>query len=379
MRDQWKAEDDHRDQKYWRGRSRSGSRSRDKPGRRHGSPEPPLQRRRTSKRDHISDRDRTIDTGRSTTGYRPSSRLYPERNRRRSRSIERYQPVSREVERPQDISSADTYKPQHHRESEDRRPAKDHKARSPSRSRNHPHQPFRSRRSRSPTRSGRVNKHEKREKRPLRSRSPLYKENRSGRREDIPPADSYLPKREVRQRSPPTRRKGRRAPSPIHSHEPSPRRRIRSRSTSRHRSSAVSRIYREDSAEFCDSRSSTPPPSSKPSGGKRRPNMYPSARPIQSVVNDRNAPRPIPSFDSQNTHDPMDGDAQIRESYPMHGMRSNSRPHRPPIDTRSNYSQSPSYVTPNNSHHTSPQSGSPFAGGRGNWSGQQQYHGQPTG
>lgn len=56
----------------------------------------------------------------------------------------------------------------------------------------------------------------------------------------------------------------------------------------------------------------------------------------------------------------------MRDPYPNQG-----RPTRPPVDTRS-YSNTPPYATPS---HLSPQSQSPYHGGRGGWSGQQPYYG----
>lgn len=66
----------------------------------------------------------------------------------------------------------------------------------------------------------------------------------------------------------------------------------------------------------------------------------------------------------------------------MHGMKatemqSTPRPRRPNIDTRQSYATSSQYMTPNSSHHGSPQSGSPFGASRGGWGAQQQhFHGQ---
>ncbi|OJD33008.1 cmgc cdk crk7 protein kinase [Diplodia corticola] len=61
----------------------------------------------------------------------------------------------------------------------------------------------------------------------------------------------------------------------------------------------------------------------------------------------------------------------MRDGYPNQG-----RPPRPPVDTRS-YSHTPPYATPN---HVSPQSQSPYPGGRGGgWGGQQPYYGSHHG
>lgn len=65
-----------------------------------------------------------------------------------------------------------------------------------------------------------------------------------------------------------------------------------------------------------------------------------------------------------------EGDKRMREGYPNQG-----RPSRPPVDTRS-YSHTPPYATPS---HASPQSQSPYPGGRGGWGGQQPYYGSHHG
>lgn len=135
---------------------------------------------------------------------------------------------------------------------------------------------------------------------------------------------------------------------------------------------------------------------SRPSYRKRRPSrslvdfqrasdktkkMQSSTQPIQSILDDNtrppSPPRPIPSFDS-DSHD----SGGVRETFPLHGMKANEvhgaiRPGRPQVDTRQSYSTSPQW-TPTSSHHGSPQSGSPFSHGRGGWGGQpQHFHGQP--
>lgn len=120
-------------------------------------------------------------------------------------------------------------------------------------------------------------------------------------------------------------------------------------------------------------------------GSRSEQNMN-STKPIRSIVDESarspSPPRPIPSFDADNTSDAADGDASLREAFPMHGMRASdvrgnqrSRPARPPVDSRQ-YSTSPQYVTPTGSYHGSPQSTSPYSGGRGGWGGQPPYHPQ---
>ncbi|KAH0559599.1 hypothetical protein GP486_003883 [Trichoglossum hirsutum] len=96
-------------------------------------------------------------------------------------------------------------------------------------------------------------------------------------------------------------------------------------------------------------------------------------------------PRPIPSFTDSDDHDLIDGDARMREAFPMHGMKATdvsrpspaavSQPAPAPINTRQHYSNSSQYVGPNSNHHLSPQSQSPYGNGRG-WGGQQHFNGQ---
>lgn len=114
-----------------------------------------------------------------------------------------------------------------------------------------------------------------------------------------------------------------------------------------------------------------------------------TSRPIQSVVDDSaRSPspfRPIPSLDNPDQTHLGDSDDHMRDSFPMHGMRpsdarNSRRPTRPHVDTRQQYTTSPQYVTPTDSRHGSPLSGSPYSGNRGSWAGQQPpqpYHGQP--
>lgn len=131
------------------------------------------------------------------------------------------------------------------------------------------------------------------------------------------------------------------------------------------------------------SRQSSRSPSSERAPGRLGSEMR-GTRPIQSILEDESRqpspPRPIPSFDADNSSS-MNDDTHMREAFPMHGMKatdmqSTPRPRRPNIDTRQSYATSPQYMTPNSSHHGSPQSGSPFGTSRGGWGPQQQhFHG----
>lgn len=106
-----------------------------------------------------------------------------------------------------------------------------------------------------------------------------------------------------------------------------------------------------------------------------------STRPIQSAGNSLRSPsppRPIPSFDVDIASASVDGDT-TREAIPMHGVRASDARDSKPSNLRSHldakqYSTSPQYVTSSNSYHGSPQSTSPYSGGRGGWNGQQPPH-----
>lgn len=105
-------------------------------------------------------------------------------------------------------------------------------------------------------------------------------------------------------------------------------------------------------------------------------------RSAQSPIDDTRSlspPRPIPSFDSNRTGDPGDGQASVRDRMSMHGMRApevqhrqRHGPSRPHLDTNS-YSTSPNFATPCSSQKGSPPPGSPFTGGRGGWTEQPRY------
>lgn len=85
---------------------------------------------------------------------------------------------------------------------------------------------------------------------------------------------------------------------------------------------------------------------------------------LDSTSRPQSPPRPIPSFDTNS---------QASGSYPMHANRAG----RLQVNTQHPHSASPQW-TPTSSHHGSPQSASPYAHGRGGWTGQpQQYQSQP--
>ena len=222
-----------------------------------------------------------------------------------------------------------------------------------------------------------------------RSRSPTARDSRS-LHTSYRPSQSPTGRRQSRERSS-TRyrerssydsrlRRGREPPSSTHERNP------RSRGSSKGRYKGATHQRRESRARTpVDSRQadqklrhSRTPPRSDNTRDRRK--MQSSTRPIQSILDDSSRPpsppRPIPSFDSES-HNPN----VVREAYPMHGMKANDmhgdgRAGRPHIDTRQPYSTSPQW-TPTSSHHGSPQSGSPFGHGRGGWGGPQQFHGQP--
>ncbi|KAJ5795192.1 hypothetical protein N7457_001791 [Penicillium paradoxum] len=116
----------------------------------------------------------------------------------------------------------------------------------------------------------------------------------------------------------------------------------------------------------------------------RRDSAMNSSRPNQALGDDAarspSPARPIPSFDSDNFGPPGENSTNVRDGFPMHGVRSdvNNQPRRQPsrshLDTRP-YPTSPQHPTAPGSYHGSPQPTSPYSGGRGGWSGPPSYPG----
>lgn len=101
-----------------------------------------------------------------------------------------------------------------------------------------------------------------------------------------------------------------------------------------------------------------------------------STRPTHSVVDEplvsQPVFRPISSYDAASPQHSIDGDSHSHSTHSMHpsdsrGARRQTRPH---VDTRPQYAPSPPYISGTDSRHTSPQSGSPYGGSRGSWTGQ---------
>ena len=187
-----------------------------------------------------------------------------------------------------------------------------------------------------------------------------------------------------------------RAPSPSRPLSPARPRRYRSRRSrsprqrqsppylSRHRRRSISRQNRDPPSPFRP-RSSV---AQSPTGiGDWDMEMHSTQR-IQSIMDDPNRP-PSPSRPNshfpRNKHDPMGGRSSWRGGHSQsHGTPYQHHPHPyphhrpsrpPPVDTHQHsFVGSPSFVTPASSYHGSPQSGSPFSGGRGGWGNQPQFH-----
>jgi len=225
-----------------------------------------------------------------------------------------------------------------------------------------------------------------------RSRSPARRKVRSPLSRRLSPYPHRTEKYRY-EASPQPRSDGRRSSPGRHCHssrvqsqQPSP---LRRASPDKSRISAVPRRHSPFPSQRKHhlprhSRQSSRSPSSGRASSQKGDEMR-STRPIQSILEDDSRPpsppRPIPSFDADNSGSAND-DTHMREAFPMHGMKANDmqstpRPRRPNIDTRQSYATSPQYMTPNSSHHGSPQSGSPFGTSRGGWGPQQQhFHGQ---
>ncbi|KAI9863583.1 MAG: kinase subunit of RNA polymerase II carboxy-terminal domain kinase I [Trichoglossum hirsutum] len=259
---------------------------------------------------------------------------------------------------------------------------------------------------------------------PLRGRSPLVMDRRpasSGKRDTSPRRVSPPSRFSVGRRPSPSSKKweeGRRAPhnsgraspksdrrlsSPPRSRPSAPASHSRRTSPIPPRASKYMRGSKDASPaisprrqSYHDNSQKSPQTSSRssPSGSKaihrgHSPSMTRNAKNKETaVVTEKpppSPPRPIPSFTDSDDHDLIDGDARMREAFPMHGMKAAdvSRPSPAPvsqstpapIDTRQHYSNSSQYIGPNSNHHLSPQSQSPYGNGRG-WGGQQHFNGQ---
>jgi len=427
MRDQRRAEDDDRD----RDRNRDRDRDRDRIERRHRSPVssrrgPASDRELKARGGEIADtslsrfkpslRDRSLERGRS--GTHRSLRSHPRENKAGLREFKRSRILSEE-------RSSEWYR----RQQESLPPNKRQRTRSVSSDGDH-HRKLKRRASRSPKRSDRServpSRHRARANSPRRSPGRKYLSRHHDRptSPDCPTLDSYVPSSYRRRsrspaptkvrRSSPSRRLSRspgRKEKPRHEASPqhhsnssrlSPKRDRKSSTTRSQRTPPSRRVspkrIRDSALSRRRSPSNSRPPShrSRPSRrssrspnppriSRRREADMQSTKPIQSILEQESRPpsppRPIPSFDADNPGSVND-DTHMREAFPMHGMKatdmqSTPRPPRPNIDTRQTFSTSPQYITPNSSHHGSPQSGSPFGNSRGGWGGQQQqFHGQ---
>ncbi|PGH35736.1 CMGC/CDK/CRK7 protein kinase [[Emmonsia] crescens] len=379
MKDQWRADDDHkeRDNPHPHPRERDRERDRERPERRPRSPPPS---RRGAGRGHERPRGRGASfanhnqsSRRPQTGRRGDNKKHNNNNRNR-----RFSPSSHS--RAADTDQRDpTHQPDgqvnfrtDQKNSPPQSPAPPPKRKrsrsiSPSRPQPHPRPKRRDGRNRDRPERGRG--------RPDRNFSP--------RRAPIPRGKDYRPadlRSEVSTSDflQSRRRRSRSADSFVERRSLSPRGVSRSPAPGR---GYVDHSPRPSSRHSVLSRGSrqSPPPNSR-----KGIEMH-STRPIQSVIDDpRRSPsplRPIPSFDAGNPNQTIDADGRVRDTFSMHGMRGSEmrgsrRPSRPQVDTRQSYNTSPQYVTPTSSHHGSPQSGSPYSGSRGSWTGQQQYHGQ---
>ncbi|KAI9731895.1 MAG: kinase subunit of RNA polymerase II carboxy-terminal domain kinase I [Cirrosporium novae-zelandiae] len=365
MRDQWRAEDEERDRPRNRNNRRKPDRYKGQPPRREQSPT-------SSRRPGGSDREVRGRGQDSRDNYssrgRPRSRESVGINYyRRSRSPQRTsKATARDSKRHRDLNPGRLSARHKTRRASPSPPIKRRRTRSPSPTHSH-HQKENRRDSPSRDRSSqqeRGTRHTNRGFSPRRSPVRERERERSSRyRKDLPPADSYVPSHHQKHSRPsPRQHHKKRSPSLDSHREPRKGRQIRSLSR-QSRTSRVSSTSRTES---------------------RKGHKMQSTKPIQSILDDDgrppSPPRPIPSFDMDNNFDSIDGDKRMREAFPMHGMKAGdvrtSRP-RPPLDTRQGFSTSPQYITPNSSHHGSPQSASSYSNGsRGGWQGQQQFHNQ---
>jgi len=358
MRDHWRVEEEARDRAAprYRDSNRSERRPRTPPFIRREDPE---------------DRYRGPDS-RTAESYRPSSNRVPVREPKHPRP-RKASPSPRRASKPKQPS------PQRSRGLEDRtarprdpsptKPPKRRRTRSPSPARSDRYVPPHRRDSRSRERS------EPRDRRPAGTdrafssrRSSPSRDARSGRRSQIPSSDSYVPSHRRRDRSrsrSPPRNFDRRSRSPPRRSR-SPPTRISPASHHRKRKPDIDKRelspYSARALKTQKLSQATEPWASEKMNHPQR---------IQSIVDN-----PSLSTQGQNYqggHDLMGNHAPMRGNFGGHNnnMMHQNRPPRPMVDTRSSYQSSPPFMTPNSSYHGSPQSGSPFHGSRGGWSGQQ--------
>ncbi|PGH11919.1 CMGC/CDK/CRK7 protein kinase [Helicocarpus griseus UAMH5409] len=387
MKDQWRADDDHKERDHHsfphprdRDREKDRERDRERPDRRPRSPPPS---RRGAGRGHERSRGR----GASFANNNPSSRRPPaagrrgdhkkqnnHRNRRFSPSSHNRAPDTDQRDSARQPPDGQVSSRTDQRSSPPLSPAPPFKRKrsrsiSLSRPQHHPRPKRRDGRNRDRPERGRG--------RPDRISSPKRhphpgqrgKDSRQGDRGEVGTSE-FFSSRRGRSRSPDSfverrslsPRRFSRSPPPPRGHlDHSP------RPSSRH--SILSGASRQ-----------SPPPKS------RKATEMQSTRHIQSIVDgdshrEPSPLRPIPSFDAANPNHTTEGDSRMRDTFSMHPMRGSDtrgsrRPTRPQVDTRQSYGTSPQYVTPTSSHHGSPQSGSPFSGSRGSWGSQQPYQGQ---
>ena len=185
---------------------------------------------------------------------------------------------------------------------------------------------------------------------PARRSSPV-KDSRLGRRPDHLPSDTYIPSHPKRPRSgslPRQHRVGRRSPSP-----------------------------RE--------RPGTPPARDKPTkrSDQKPKELSPYSTRVQKTktLERDEAEQPEEDMYQQYGGAPRGRGQHFHHGPPRASVQQTFGPHsnsvnRPPtIETRI-HQGSPPFMTPNSSYHGSPQSTSPFYGGRGGWAGQQQQQHQ---
>ena len=423
MRDQWRAEDNYRDDRNYSGRGKSG----------HRRESLSASKRQSDTDIGVKIRGRAAADNRTEASSREDRITHKEGPRRDALKDPQRSPQGRSAgegpsRRLRDFSadrSKDQYPDRHQHREGSRLPLKPQRSRSRT-----PHlAPFTRRedrrRSRSPVISNRTDRAPRNR---IKDSEHAYPQRTSPRGDynstnydDISKSrstrDFYIPSGR-RSRSPPvrdsrpSRASYRRSPSPSRRQKPRERSPVRPKGQLSHNSrltgkrDPVSSTYKKNlrSCESSRSRqqgatyqrrvsrprslvdsrqpvlnrrySQTPPRSDRTRDSRK---MQSSTRPIQSILDDDSRPpsppRPIPSFDSES-HNPN----VVRDAYPIHGMKANdmhdSRAGQPNVDTRQPYATSPQW-TPTSSHHGSPQSSSPFSHSRGGWGGPQQFHGQP--
>jgi CTD kinase subunit alpha len=344
MKDSWKPDEDRR--------VRETSRHRE-PIRGERRPRsPPIQRR---------EKDQGIRRGppqEGTESYRPGRRRDNSRDSRRAHHRQASPPSRRSSKPPQPLQGRDRQpepRSSKFRNESPYPPSKRRRTQSPSPARSDHYVPDRPNDNRSWPRSDSRGRRPAPIDRAFSPRRASPARTRPSSRGEPPSIDSYVPGRDRYDSPPPpirTQRKRSRSPPHRRARTPPPRKEPakQSKLPARELSPYSARLQKTKELSL------------------RKPNQKdPNTIPVV-----RRGGSPSASYKHNRDEDETESMAGYNQNYGVHNNvnRGNLRPW---VDTRQNYGGSPPFHTPNSSYQGSPQSGSPYHGGRGGWNGHQQH------